>query len=111
MLTVSDLCYYLAPTVRIYTYDRSIKDPQALRAETRLKDGRALREGMYIGYTVAGESGGQRGELTEARLLPPGSTPALDRSGKRAPDRRRPKSPAKRSVPSLINELQRSRIC
>src|SRR4051794_17699278 len=56
-ITVNDLRYYLSPTVRVYTYDRSITDPQALRAETRLQDGRALREGMHIGYTVAGEGG------------------------------------------------------
>jgi len=55
MITVNDLLYYVSPAVRVYTYDRSIKDPQALRAETRLQDGRALREGMRIGYTVAGE--------------------------------------------------------
>jgi hypothetical protein len=84
MITVNDLLYYLSPAVRVYTYDRSIKDPQALRAETRLKDGRALREGMRIGYTVAGEGGGKRGELTEAWILPPGSMPELDKSGKSA---------------------------
>jgi hypothetical protein len=84
MITVNDLQYSLSPTVRVYTYDRSIKDPQALRAESRLQDGRALREGMRIGYTVAGEGGGKRGELTEAWLLPPGSMPELDRSGKSA---------------------------
>jgi len=82
MITVNDLLYYLSPAVRVYTYDRSIKDPQALRAETRLQDGRALREGMRIGYTVAGEGGGKRGELTEAWILPPGSMPELARSGK-----------------------------
>ena len=84
MVTVNDLRYYLSPTVRVYTYDRSIKDPQALRVETRLKDGRALRAGMHIGYTVAGEGGGKRGELTEAWILPPGSLLELDRSGKSA---------------------------
>ena len=84
MVTINDLRYYLSPTVRVYTYDRSIKDPQALRAETRLQDGRALRIGMRIGYTVTGESGGKRGELTEAWVLPPGSVPELDRSGKSA---------------------------
>jgi hypothetical protein len=84
MITVNDLQYSLSPTVRVYTYDRSIKDPQALRAESRLQDGRALREGMRIGYTVAGEGGGKRGELTEAWILPPGSMPELDRSGKSA---------------------------
>ncbi len=82
MITVNDLLYYVSPAVRVYTYDRSIKDPQALRAETRLQDGRALREGMRIGYTVAGEGGGKRGELTEAWILPPGSMPELARSGK-----------------------------
>jgi len=84
MITVNDLRYSLSPTVRVYSYDRSIKDPQALRAETRLQDGRALREGMRIGYTVAGEGGGKRGELTEAWILLPGSMPELDRSGKSA---------------------------
>ena len=84
MITVNDLQYSLSPTVRVYTYDRSIKDPQALRAESRLQDGRTLREGMRIGYTVAGEGGGKRGELTEAWILPPGSMPELDRRGKSA---------------------------
>jgi hypothetical protein len=84
MITVNDLRYYLSPTVRVYTYDRSIKDPRALRAATRLRDGRALREGMRIGYTVAGEGGGKRGELTEAWILPAESRPELDRSGKSA---------------------------
>ena len=84
MITVNDLRYSLSPTVRVYSYDRSIKDPQALRAETRLQDGRALREGMRIGYTVAGEGGGKRGELTEGWILLPGSMPELDRSGKSA---------------------------
>jgi hypothetical protein len=84
MITVNDLRYSLSPTVRVYTYDRSIKDPRALRAVTRLRDGRALREGMRIGYTVAGEGGGKRGELTEAWILPPGSMPELGRSGKSA---------------------------
>ena len=84
MVTINDLRYSLSPTVRVYTYDRSIKDPQALRAETRLQDGRALRIGMRIGYTVTGEGGGKRGELTEAWILPPGSMPELDRSGKSA---------------------------
>lgn len=84
MITVNDLRYYLSPTVRVYTYDRSIKDPRALRAATRLRDGRALREGMRIGYSVAGEGGGKRGELTEAWILPAESRPELDRSGKSA---------------------------
>ena len=83
-MTVNDLRYYVSPTVRVYTYDRSIKAPQALRAETRLQDGRALRAGMRIGYTVAGEGGGKRGEITEAWILPPGSMPELDRSGQSA---------------------------
>jgi hypothetical protein len=78
-LTVNDLRYNLSPTVRVYTYNRSIKDPQALRADSRLKDGRVLRAGMRIGYTVAGEGGGKRGELTEVWLLPAGSLPELDR--------------------------------
>jgi hypothetical protein len=84
MMTVNDLRYYVSPTVHVYTYDGSIKDPRALRAETRLQDGRALREGMRIGYTVAGEGGGKRGEITEAWILPPGRRPELDRSGKSA---------------------------
>ena len=84
MITVNDLRYYVSPAVRVYTYDRSIKDPQALRAETRLQDGRILREGMHIGYTVAGEGGGKCGELTEAWILPPGSLPELARSGQSA---------------------------
>jgi hypothetical protein len=83
-VTINDLRYYLSPTVRVYTYDRSIKDPQALRTKTRLQDGRALRIGMRIGYTVTGEGGGKRGELTEAWILPPGSVSELDRSGKSA---------------------------
>jgi len=83
-VTINDLRYSLSPTVRVYIYDRSSKDPQALRAETRWQDGRALRIGMRIGYTVTGEGGGKRGELTEAWVLPPGSMPELDRSGKSA---------------------------
>src|SRR5438105_3217947 len=79
MVTVNDLRYNLSSTVRVYTYDRSIKDPQALRADTRLQDGRVLRAGMRIGYTVAGEGGGKRGELTEVWLLPPGNLPELNR--------------------------------
>ena len=82
IITVNDLRYSLSPTVRVFTYDRSIKDPQALRAENRLRGARALREGMHIGYTVEGEGGGKRGELTEAWILPPGSIPERDRSGK-----------------------------
>jgi hypothetical protein len=84
-ITVNDLRYHLSPTVRVYTYDRSIKDPQALRADSRLKDSRALRTGMRIGYTVAGEGGGKRGELTEIWLLPAGSLVELDR-GVRSPE-------------------------
>ena len=100
MITVNDLQYSLSPTVRVYTYDRSIKDPQALRAESRLQDGRALREGMRIGYTVAGEGGGKRGELTEAWILPPGSMPELDRSGKSAgPPATRATGKAQRAQP------------
>ena len=78
-LTVKDLRYNLSPTVRVYTYDRSIKDPQALRADSRLQDRRVLRDGMRIGYTVVGEGGGKRGEVTEVWLLPPGSFPELER--------------------------------
>ena len=78
-LTVKDLRYRLSPTVRVYTYDRSIKDPQALRADSRLQDRRVLRAGMRIGYTVMGEGGGKRGEVTEVWLLPPGSFPELER--------------------------------
>jgi hypothetical protein len=83
-VTINDLRYSVSPTVRVYIYDRSIKEPQALRAETRLQDGRALRIGMRIGYSVTGEGGGKRGELTEAWILPAGSVPELDRSGKSA---------------------------
>ena len=53
-IVINDMRYHLPPAVRVYTYDRTIKDPQALRAENRLKDRRALREGMRIGYSVAG---------------------------------------------------------
>jgi len=90
-ITVNDLRYNLSPTVRVYIYDRSIKDPQALRADSRLRDGRALRAGMRIGYTVAGEGGGKRGELTEAWVLPPGSLPELDR-GVRSTEQSAPKA-------------------
>ena len=78
-ITVKDLRYHLSPTARVYTYDRSIKDPQALRADSRLQDRRVLRAGMRIGYTVVGEGGGKRGEVTEVWLLPPGSFPELER--------------------------------
>ena len=78
-ITVNDFRYQLSPNVHVYVYDRSIKDPQALRADTRLKDGRALRTGMHIGYTVEGEAGGKRGTLTEAWILPPGSLPELEK--------------------------------
>lgn len=78
-LTVKDLRYHLSPTVRVYTYDRSMKDPQALRADSRLQDSRVLRAGMRIGYTVTGEGGGKRGEVTEIWLLPAGNLPELDR--------------------------------
>ena len=81
-ITVNDFRYHLSPTVRVYTYDRAIKDPQALRADTRLKDGRTLRIGMRIGYSVEGEGGGKRGTLTEAWILPAGSIPALDKGVK-----------------------------
>jgi hypothetical protein len=81
-ITVNDFRYQLSPNVHVYVYDRSIKDPQALRADTRLKDGRALRTGMYIGYTVEGEAGGKRGTLTEAWILPPGSLPELEKGVK-----------------------------
>ena len=74
-ITVKDLRYKLSPTARVYTYDRSIKDPQALRADSRLQDRRVLRAGMRIGYTVVGEGGGKRGEVTEVWLLPPGKLP------------------------------------
>jgi hypothetical protein len=78
-ITINDFRYQLSPTVHVYVYDRSIKDPQALRADTRLKDSRALRAGMQIGYTVEGEAGGKRGTLTEAWMLPPGSLTELDK--------------------------------
>jgi hypothetical protein len=74
-ITVKDLRYNLSPTARVYTYDRSIKDPQALRADSRLQDRRVLRAGMRIGYTVVGEGGGKRGEVTEVWLLPAGKLP------------------------------------
>jgi len=77
LIVVNDSRYRLPSALRVYTYDRAIKDPQALRAETRLKDSRALREGMRIGYSVTGEGGGKRGELTEAWILPAGNIPEL----------------------------------
>jgi hypothetical protein len=72
LIVINDVHYALLPAMRVYTYDRTIKDPQALRAETRLQDSRALREGMRIGYTVTGEGAGKRGEITEAWILPAG---------------------------------------
>ena len=81
-ITVNDFRYQLSPHVRVYVYDRAIKDPQALRADTRLKDGRALRAGMHIGYSVEGEAGGKRGTLTEAWILPAGSIPGLEKGVK-----------------------------
>jgi hypothetical protein len=81
-ITVRDLRYHLSPTVRVYTYDRSIKDPQALRADSRSQDGRVLRAGMRIGYSVTGEGGGKRGEITEIWLLPAGNLPELDRDSR-----------------------------
>jgi class 3 adenylate cyclase len=84
IIVVNDLVYDLSPDVHVYVYDRTIKDPQALRAATRLKDGRVLRAGMHIGYMVAGEAGGKRGTLTEAWILPPGSLPARDKGVKSA---------------------------
>ena len=82
MIVIRDLLYELSPNVRVYVYDRTIKDPQALRNDTRLKDGRALRTGMRIGYSVAGEDGGKRGTLTEAWILPAGSIPGLEKGVK-----------------------------
>ncbi len=81
-ITVNDFRYQLSPNVRVYVYDRTIKDPQALRADTRLKDGRALRAGMHIGYSVEGEAGGKRGTLTEAWILLAGSRPELEKGVK-----------------------------
>ena len=78
-ITVNDFRYQLAPTVRVYVYDRTLKDPQALRADSRLQDGRALRAGMRIGYLVEGEAGGKRGTLTEAWILPPGKMPEIEK--------------------------------
>ncbi|MBM3227140.1 MAG: hypothetical protein FJZ47_25515 [Candidatus Tectomicrobia bacterium] len=82
LITVQDLSYHLAQSVRVYTYDRerAAKGPQAMRAAARLQDARALRTGMRIGYTVQGEGGGKRGELIEAWILPPGNIPELDRA-------------------------------
>jgi hypothetical protein len=82
IIVIQDFLYELSPNVHVYVYDQTIKDPQALRADTRLKDGRALRTGMRIGYTVEGEDGGQRGTLTEAWILPAGSIPGLEKGGK-----------------------------
>lgn len=76
-IVINDVRYVLPATVRVYPYDRTIKDRQALRAEHRLRDIRALREGMRIGYSVTGEGGGRRGELTEAWILPAGNLPEL----------------------------------
>lgn len=81
-ITVNDFRYQLSPHVRVYVYDRAIKDPQALRADARLKEGRTLRAGMRIGYSVEGEAGGKRGTLTEAWILPAGSLPELDKGVK-----------------------------
>jgi hypothetical protein len=76
-ITVNDFRYQLSPHVRVYVFDQTVKDPQALRADTRLQDGHALRAGVHIGYIVEGEAGGKRGTLTEAWILPTGSLPEL----------------------------------
>jgi hypothetical protein len=101
-MTVNDLRYTLSPTVRVYTYDRTLKDPQALRADSRAQDRRALRAGLRIGYTVTGEGGGKRGEVTEVWLLPAGYLPELDRglrgqapSATRATGQAQPAQPGK----------------
>lgn len=100
-MTVNDLRYNLSPTVRVYTYDRTLKDPQALRADSRLQDRRVLHAGMRIGYTVTGEGGGKRGEVTEVWLLPPGSLPELDRGVRSTePSATRATGQAQRTQPS-----------
>lgn len=81
-ITVNDSRYQLSSHVRVYVYDRMIKDPQGLRADTRLRDGRTLRVGMHIGYLVEGEAGGKRGTLTEAWILPAGRLPELEQGVK-----------------------------
>ena len=81
-ITVNDFRYQLSPHVRVNVYDGTIKDPQALRADTRLKDGRALRAGMHIGYSVEGEAGGKRGTLTDAWILLAGSRPEREKGVK-----------------------------
>src|SRR5207249_11983970 len=79
---ISTLSLHDALPICVYVYDRTIKDPQALRADTRLQDGRALRAGMHIGYRVEGEAGGKRGTLTEAWILLAGSRPEREKGVK-----------------------------
>lgn len=76
-IVINDTQYRLPPTVHVYTYERGLKEPKAQRTDKQLKDAKALRDGLRIGYNVAGEGGGQRGELTEAWLLPAGHIPEL----------------------------------
>ncbi|MGE3541424.1 MAG: hypothetical protein AB7N91_28820 [Candidatus Tectimicrobiota bacterium] len=91
-IVINDVRYRLPESVRVYTYDRALKDPAAQRAEGRLKHASALREGQRVGYNVTGEGGGQRGTLTEAWLLPAGKLPELP-SGENSPERGKPGNP------------------
>jgi hypothetical protein len=84
IIVVDDARYHLSPLLRVYTYDSAIQDPQAMRAEDRLKDSHALSEGMRIGFNVTGEGAGQRGAITEAWILPAGSGSTLNQKGKSA---------------------------
>lgn len=77
-ITVNDTRYLLSPSLQVYGYDRTARDPQSLRAETRRKERHALRKDIRIGFTVSKEEGELPGEITEAWLLPPGKLPEVD---------------------------------
>lgn len=77
MIVVNDVQYRLPQGLRVYTYERGLKDHGAQRSETRAHGAKVLREGVRIGFNVRSEGGGQRSEVTEAWLLPAGHIPEL----------------------------------
>ena len=77
-VTVNDTQYLLSHALQVYSYDRTARDPQSLRAETRKKERNTLRKGLRIGFTVINDEGQLPGEIPEVWLLPPGKLPEVD---------------------------------
>jgi len=69
-IVVGDVMYILPTSLRIYLFDAQADNTREPRKERQPTTQIPLRQGMRIGFNVAGEGPGRRGSIVEVWILP-----------------------------------------